>query len=92
MGMDTQTLANHIYDLVEKNHGIERYKPQDIFKMMIDDFKDQGVNKKACKEALKTLIQSEKLTYTVLNGSCTSLVGLPGCEDENTDVEVTAKQ
>lgn len=88
MGMDTQKLADNMYDLVVETHGVERYKPQDIFKIMMDRFKADGVGKKDCKVALKTLIQSEKLVYTVLNGSCTSLVGLPGCEDENSDSSV----
>lgn len=92
MGMDTQELASNIYDFVAEMHGKERYKPQDIFKIMIDRYQNEGVNKKSCKEALKTLIQSEKLVYTVLNGSCTSLVGLPGCEEENTDASVRLNQ
>lgn len=89
--MDIQILADHMYNLVAENHGVERYKPQDIFKIMLERFDGEGINKKNCKEALKTLIQSEKLTYTVLNGSCTSLVGLPGCEDENTSADVALK-
>lgn len=91
MGMDIQVLAEDIYNLVAENQGIERYKPQDIFKVMIEKHQDEGVNKKACKSALKTLMQSERLVYTVLNGSCTSLVGLPGCEEENTDASIAVK-
>ncbi|MBU2648596.1 hypothetical protein KKI24_28065 [bacterium] len=91
MGIDIKVLADDMYNLVADNHGIERYKPQDIFKVMIKKYADDGVNKKDCKTALKELIQSEKLVYTVLNGSCTSLVGLPGCEEENTDADVALK-
>lgn len=83
MNMESQKLADNIYNFVAENQGIERYKPQDIFKIMMDRYKVEGVSKKDCKAALKTLMQSEKLVYTVLNGSCTSLVGLPGCEEEN---------
>ena len=89
--METKILAEEMYNLVSDNQGIERYKPQDIFKIMIDRYKDDGVNKRGCKEALKSLIQSEKLLYTVLNGSCTSIVGLPGCEIENSDGELDLK-
>lgn len=88
MGMDIQLLADDIFKLVADNQGIERFKPQDVFKIMLKKHESEGVNKKDCKAAMKTLIQSEKLVYTVLNGSCTSLVGLPGCEEENTDAGV----
>ena len=80
MGIETQILAEEMYNLVAES-GAERYKPQDMFKILTEKYKEEGVNKKDCKTALKTLINSEKLVYTVLNGSCTSLVGLPGCEE-----------
>ena len=83
MSLDTQTLAEEMYNLLAETDGVARYKPQDMFKAMIEKHKDKGVNKKDCKEALKTLIQAEKLTYTVLNGSCTSMVCLPGAEEQN---------
>lgn len=83
MAMEIPMIADEMYNLIVETHGTERYKPQDIFKVMMEKHKDEGVNKKSCKEALKSLIKSEKLVYTVLNGSCTSLVGLPGCEEEN---------
>lgn len=92
MGLDIQVLADDMYNLVAENQGVERFKPQDIFKIMIDRYKSEGLSKKDCKAALKTLIQSERLVYTVLNGSCTSLVGLPGCEEENTDAAIAARQ
>ncbi len=91
MGLDMQILADEMYKMVAETDGIARYKPQDMFKEMIEKHKDNGVNKKDCKAALKTLIQSEKLTYTVLNGSCTSMVCLAGCEDEDANAEVTVK-
>jgi len=53
-----------------------------MFKILIEKYKEEGVNKKDCKTALKTLINNEKLVYTVLNGSCTSMVGIPGCEED----------
>ncbi len=81
MGIETQILAEEMYNLVTES-GAERYKPQDMFKILIDKYKEEGVNKKDCKTALKTLITDEKLVYTVLNGSCTSMVGLPGCEED----------
>lgn len=81
MGMDTQSLAEDMYKMVVETDGIARYKPQDMFKEMMEKHKEKGVSKRDCKEALKSLIQEERLTYTVLNGSCTSMVCLPGSED-----------
>jgi len=80
MGLANEVLAEDIYNMVADTNGEQRYKPQDVFKAMITKYKDDGVNKKDCKAALRTLIEKEKLVYTVLNGSCTSMVGMPGCE------------
>jgi len=77
MNIDIQTLAEDMYNLVAETHGVERYKPQDVFRAMTKKHKDKGVNKKDCKAALKSLIEEEKLVYNYLNGSCTSLVELP---------------
>lgn len=85
MGLDIQILAEDIYNLVADSHGSDRYKPQDAFKVVIEKHKNEGVSKRDCKMALKTLIDSEKLVYSVLNGSCTSILGLPGSEEEDKD-------
>jgi len=77
MDIDIQILAEDMYNFVAESQGEERYKPQDVFKAMTIKHKENGVNKKDCKAALKTLIESEKLVYNYLNGSCTSLVELP---------------
>ncbi len=79
MSIETQALAEEIFNIVVESDA-ERYKPQDIFKILLEKHKDEGINKKDCKTALKDLIQKEKLTYTVLNGSCTSMVCLPDSE------------
>ncbi len=80
MGLDIQILADDMYNMVAESQGVERYKPQDVFKVMIKKHLDNGVSKKDCKAALKMLIESEKLVYNYLNGSCTSLIELPGSE------------
>lgn len=82
MGLSQQTLAEEMYTFVAETEGIPRYKPQDIFKVMTERFKDSGISKRDCKAALKTLINDERLVYTVLNGSCTSMVCLPGHEED----------
>jgi hypothetical protein len=83
MSIKVETLADDIFNLVSDNEGAGRYKPQDIFKILINKYKNEGVNKKDCKTALKSLTKNEKLVYTVLNGSCTSMVCMPGCEDKD---------
>jgi hypothetical protein len=80
MGMETQELADEMYKIVAESDG-GRYAPKDLFRVVLDKYKSEGVNKSKCKVALKTLIEGEKLAYTVLNGSCSSMICLFGTEE-----------
>jgi len=78
MAVDIQTLADDMYNMVAEVHGVKKYKPGDVFKSMVKKYKDEGVTKKDCKAAMKTLIDSEKLVYTYFNGSWVELPGIEG--------------
>lgn len=80
MGMETEELAEKMYQLVADTEN-GRYAPKELFKDMLNKYKKDGVNKSKCKVALKSLIEGEKLAYTVLNGSCSSMICLFGTEE-----------
>ena len=78
MAVDTETLANEMYEMVAEVHGVKKYKPGDVFKAMVKKYKEEGVSKKDCKAAMKILIDSERLVYTYFNGSWVELPGIEG--------------
>ena len=48
-------------------------KPGDLFKAMVKKYEADGLTKKDCKEAIRILIDSERLVYTYFNGSWVEL-------------------
>jgi len=78
MAMDNEILAEEMFKMVEEVHGVKKYKPGDIFKAMVKKYKDDGVDKKQCKAAIRILIDSERLVYTYFNGSWVELPGVEG--------------
>lgn len=78
MAMDNEKLAEEMFKMVEEVHGVKKYKPGDIFKAMVKKYKDDGVDKKQCKAAIRILIDSERLVYTYFNGSWVELPGVEG--------------
>jgi hypothetical protein len=78
MAIDNDQLAEEMYKMVEEVHGVKKYKPGDVFKAMVKKYKDEGVDKKQCKSAMRILIDSERLVYTYFNGSWVELPGVEG--------------
>jgi len=78
MAVDLNQVAEDMYNMVAEVAGVKKYKPSDLFKAMVKKYKDQGLSKKDCKEAIRTLIDSERLVYTYFNGSWVELPGVEG--------------
>jgi len=66
-------IANAMYDLVKSTYGKKNLKPMDVTKAMIDEFGDDAVDKKMCKQALRQLIDSGRCTYKYAGGSYVTL-------------------
>ena len=66
-------IADAMYDLVKSTHGKKNLKPMDVTKAMIDEFGDDAVDKKMCKQALRQLIDSGRCTYKYAGGSYVTL-------------------
>ena len=78
MAMDNEKLADEMFEMVKEVHGVKKYKPGDVFKAMVKKHKEDGVDKKQCKAAMRILIDSERLVYTSFNGSWVALQGIGG--------------
>ena len=66
-------IADAMYDLVKSTYGKKNLKPMDVSKAMIDEFGDDAVDKKMCKQALRKLIDSGLCTYKYAGGSYVTL-------------------
>ncbi len=68
MAKPIEEIAEAMYKLIAEAQGIKKLKAMDLIKSMIQLFGDE-VDKKACKEAIKTLINSGRCVYTYFGGS-----------------------
>ena len=66
-------IADAMFDLVKSTYGKKNLKPMDVTKAMIDEFGDDAVDKKMCKQALRKLIDSGRCTYKYAGGSYVTL-------------------
>jgi len=64
--MTTEQLADAMYEMVKEDQGKKKYKATDLQKAMVERF---GVDKKACKAAIRLLIDSARCVYTYFGGS-----------------------
>lgn len=62
----TEQLADAMYEMIKEAMGKKKYKAIDLQKAMTERF---GVDKKACKLAIRSLVDSERCVYTYFGGS-----------------------
>lgn len=74
--MTTEQIADAMYKMVADAQGQKKLKPTDLTKAMMELYQDR-CDKKACKEAIKELIDSERCVYTYFGGS---FIELPHAE------------
>jgi hypothetical protein len=68
-----EQIADAMFELVKSTHGKKNMKPMDVTKAMIDQFGEDNVDKRTCKKALRTLIDSGRCTYKYAGGSYVTL-------------------
>ena len=68
-----EQIADAKYELVKSTHGKKNLKPMDVTKAMIDEFGEDDVDKRMCKKALRSLIDSGRCTYKYAGGSYVTL-------------------
>ena len=66
-------IADAMYELVESTHGKKNLKPMDVTKEMIEQFGEDNVDKRMCKQALRVLMDSGRCTYKYAGGSYVTL-------------------
>ena len=69
MAKTVDEIADAMYTMVKDAMGLKKLKPMDLSKAMISLYGEEGVDKKMCKEAIKSLVDSGRLVYTYFGGS-----------------------
>ncbi len=69
MAVTPEAIADAMFDMVSEYAGKKKFKAGDLTKAMIQKFADDGVDKKQCKAAIRTLMDSGRCVYTYFGGS-----------------------
>ena len=81
MAKTVDEIADAMFNMVKEAQGVKKLKPMDLTKAMIQLFPDE-VDKKACKEAIKVLINSGRCVYTYFGGSFIELPHKEGAAND----------
>ncbi len=73
MSVPIGELAEAMYQMVVECQGKKNLKPADLMKAMIARYGDAACNKSDCKQALRTLIDSERCVYSYFGESYVTL-------------------
>jgi hypothetical protein len=68
MAVTTEEVADAMFEMVKEYQGKKKFKASDLTKAMIEKFGDE-VDKKFCKAAIRTLMDSGRCVYTYFGGS-----------------------
>ena len=69
MAVAAEQVADAMYEVVKEYQGRKKFKAGDLTKMMIKKFGEAECDKKLCKAAIRTLMDSGKCVYTYFGGS-----------------------
>jgi len=62
-------VAEAMYEMVKEYHGKRNLKAMDLTKAMIEKFGADQCDKAVCKQAIRTLVDSGRCTYSYVGGS-----------------------
>jgi hypothetical protein len=69
MAVTLEQVADGMFDMVSEYQGKKKFKPNDLTKAMIQKFGEEDCDKKLCKAAIRTLMDSGRCVYTYFGGS-----------------------
>lgn len=69
MAVTPEDVAEAMYEIVKEYQGKKKFKAGDLTKAMIEKFGQAECDKKLCKAAIRTLMDSGRCVYTYFGGS-----------------------
>ena len=73
MSVSVEQVAESMFEMVKEYHGKRNIKAIDLTKAMIEKYGDDGCDKKLCKAALRTLMDTGRCVYNYVGGSYIAL-------------------
>lgn len=80
MAVTKEEVAEAMYEIVKEYQGKKKFKAGDLTKAMIQKYGEAEVDKKLCKAAIRTLMDSGRCVYTYFGGSFIELPPEEGVE------------
>ena len=69
MAVTPEEVADAMFAMVKEYQGKKKFKAGDLTKAMIQKYGQDQVDKKLCKAAIRTLMDSGRCVYTYFGGS-----------------------
>lgn len=69
MAVSVEEVADAMFEMVKEYDGQKKFKAGDLKKAMIQKFGEDQCDKKLCKAAIRTLMDSGRCVYTYFGGS-----------------------
>ena len=69
MAVTKEEVADAMYEMVAEYQGKKKFKAGDLVKAMIQKFGEDQVDKKLCKLAIRSMMDSGRCVYTYFGGS-----------------------
>ena len=73
MSASVDAVADAMFEMVKEYHGKRNLKALDLTKAMIEKFGEGECDKKLCKKAIRTLMDSGRCVYNYVGGSYIAL-------------------
>ena len=69
MAVSPEEIADAMFEMVKEYQGRKKFKAGDLIKAMIQKYEADGVDKKQCKLAIRSLMDTGRCVYTYFGGS-----------------------
>jgi hypothetical protein len=73
MSASVEEVAEAMFAMVKEYHGKRNLKAIDLQKAMIEKYGSENCDKKLCKQAIRTLMDSGRCVYNYVGGSYIAL-------------------
>ena len=85
MAVAPEEVADAMYEMVKEYQGKKKFKASDLTKAMIQKFGEAECDKKVCKSAIRTLMDSGRCVYTYFGGSFIEIPHEEGAAGDSAD-------
>ena len=82
MAVTPEEVADAMFEMVKEYSGKKKFKASDLTKAMKQKFGEDQCDKKLCKAAIRTLMDSGRCVYTYFGGSFIELPRVEGAAED----------